>query len=87
MILLRNLKEAPGNPRVVGSVARLRVNKWDHDVPCSFSNRQTLMVVCKSSRMHQHPAEASICNTAVVADKPASTSLQPEVTTPFYSFA
>lgn len=75
MILVRNSKEAPGNPRVVSSVACLRVNKWDHDVPRSFTNRQTLMVVCKSPWMHQHPAEPSVCNAAVVADEPASTSL------------
>lgn len=68
------------------AVAGLWINKRDHDVPCSFSDRQTLMVVCQSPRVHQHPSEPSVCDTAVVTDEPAATSLQSKVTRIFSLF-
>jgi len=84
VVLIKELKVAPGNPGVgsTGSVtvAGLWVNKRDHDVPCSFSNRQTLVVVRQSPRVHQHPSEPCVCDTAVVTDEPAPTSLQSKVT-------
>jgi len=89
MFLIKELKVAPGNPGVgsTGSVtvAGLWINKWDHDVPYSFSNRQTLVVVCQSPRVHQHPSEPCVCDTAVVTDEPAPTSLQSEVTTRMFN--
>jgi len=87
MVLIKELKVVPGNPGVgsTGSVnvAGLWINKRDHDVPCSLSNRQTLVVMCQSPRVHQHPSEPCVCDTAVVTDEPAPTSLQSEVTCMF----
>jgi hypothetical protein len=37
--------------------------------------------------MHQHPAKPSVRDTAVVADEPASSALQPEVIASLYSTA
>ena len=54
----------------------LGVYKGDHDIACALSGGQPLVVVCQTPRMHQQPAQARLGHTAVVADKPRTSTLQ-----------
>lgn len=51
-----------------------RIYKGDHNVTRARGHSQSLVIVCQSSGMHQHPAWLRIGDGAIVSNKPASTA-------------
>lgn len=58
-----------------GRHVELRIHKGDHDVAGTLHSGQAFMVVSESSWMHERPAKTCVYYAAVLAHKPAPSTL------------
>ena len=59
-----------------GKIQSSRVNEGYHNVPCSFSDGESLVPVGEPARVHEGPAHLGLGHTAVVAQEPTPSALQ-----------
>lgn len=60
------------------------VHEGHRNVPDAGGGRQALVVVGEAARVHEGPAFARSLNGAVVAEEPASTTLQSQHSTHYH---
>ncbi len=61
-----------------------RIHKGHYDVPDAGGGRQAFVVVGEAARVHEGPAFTRSLNGAVVAEEPASTTLQSQHNTRYH---